>query len=171
MKVLSTLTLLIIGLVAASAPGLHAEDSGKAPAPNAADREKQFSERLSRSRMIGFYSVIGQEGPPKQDEYTLGAVEKKDGDTWQFEANIQFGKSTMNVPLQIPVLWAGDTPVISVTNFSIPGLGTYTARVLFHGDQYAGTWSSDKHGGYLWGRLEKIPEGKQSDSPPTGQQK
>jgi hypothetical protein len=59
------------------------------------------------------------------------------------------------VPLVIPVKWAGDTPVISVTDLSIPGAGTYTARVMIYRDQYAGTWSGVDCGGHLWGRIER----------------
>jgi hypothetical protein len=125
--------------------------------PDRAALEKQFAQKLSHSRMLGFYSIIGQEGPPKPDEYTLGAVTKGDGDKWVFNSSLQFGKQVINVPLEIPVLWAGDTPVISVTDFTIPGMGSYTARVMIHGDHYAGVWSSAKHGGYMWGRLEQVP--------------
>ena len=107
--------------------------------------------------MIGAYSIEGQEGPPKHDEYTLGAVEKGEGDKWIFHASLQFGTKVITVPLEIPVLWAGDTPVISVTDFGIPGMGKYTARVMIYGNQYAGTWSSPRHGGYMWGRIEKAP--------------
>jgi hypothetical protein len=54
------------------------------------------------------------------------------------------------------VKWAGDTPVISVTDVGVPGLGTYTARVVVYGDQYAGIWSTSdgSHGGQMWGKLE-----------------
>ena len=33
-----------------------------------------------------------------------------------------------------------DTPIILMTDATIPGMGTFTARVFFHGDLYAGTW-------------------------------
>jgi hypothetical protein len=50
---------------------------------------------------------------------------------------------------------------------SIPGLGTYTARVLIYRGQYAGTWSGGDHGGELWGRIEKSagsePDNKTSE--------
>ena len=129
--------------------------------PSTADKaalEKQLAERLTHCRLIGFYEVTGQEGAPKQDEYTLEEVHKTDGDKWLFSASLQFGSKVINVPLEVPVLWAGDTPVVSVTDFNVPGMGTYTARVLFYGEHYAGTWSSAKHGGYLWGRIQKLPE-------------
>ena len=49
---------------------------------------------------------------------------------------------------------------------TIPNLGTYTARVLFYGDQYAGTWSAGAdHGGHLWGRIEKSAGGAAGDKP------
>jgi hypothetical protein len=172
MKSLAIVTLLALTCLLASPARLAgADEPATAAGPDRAALEKQLAEKLTHSRMIGFYSTIGQEGPPKQDEYTLGAVEKKEGDKWLFSANLQFGKRTMDVPLEVPVLWAGDTPVISVTDFTIPGMGVYTARVMIYGDSYAGTWSSAKHGGYMWGRLEKIPADKQSNSPPTGQAK
>jgi hypothetical protein len=120
--------------------------------------EKQLAEKLTHCRLIGFYETVGQEGAPKQDEYTLGEVQKKEGDKWLFNASLQFGSKVINMPLEVPILWAGDTPVISVTDFQVPGMGTYTARVMFYGEHYAGTWSSGKHGGYLWGRIQKLPE-------------
>ena len=143
--------------------------------PNAqgegADRatlEKQLAERLNNARMTGFYSIEGQEGPPQPDQYTLGKVQKSEGDKWLFTADLQYGKKSMKVPLEIPVLWAGDTPVISVTNLAIPGMGTYTARVMIYGDAYAGTWSSPRHGGYLWGRIHPISaEATKSKSQPA----
>ena len=60
--------------------------------------------------------------------------------------------------MKLPVKWAGDTPVISLTNKAIPGFGTFTARVMFYGDEYAGTWSGGSHGGLMWGKIVKITE-------------
>jgi hypothetical protein len=154
----------LIGFASASLILLLAIIAGGQDAPNQApDKaalEKQLAQKLSHSRFTGFYSIEGQEGPPKQDEYTLGEVSKADGDKWLFHASLHFGTKVITIPLEIPVLWAGDTPVISATDFGIPGLGTYTARVMISGDHYAGTWSSAKHGGYMWGRIEKAPTTK-----------
>jgi hypothetical protein len=154
-------------LIALAFAGICRAEDAAAPAPDKATLEKQLAEKLSHSRFIGHYSIEGQEGPPKQDEYTLGEVSKSEGDKWLFHASLQFGAKVVTIPLEIPIIWAGDTPIISVTNFGIPGMGSYTARVLISGDHYAGTWSSANHAGYLWGRIEKIPatqpvpEGKQ----------
>jgi hypothetical protein len=167
MKKLSILASAVALALALCAPASRAED---APNPSTSDKatlEKQLAEKLTHCRLIGFYETIGQEGAPKQDEYTLGEVEKKEGDKWVFNASLQFGSKVINLPLEVPILWAGDTPVVSVTDFSVPGMGTYTARVMFYGEHYAGTWSSAKHGGYLWGRIQKLPahEDKPAEHP------
>lgn len=155
--------LSVVGLsMMLSARLAVAADANESPtehaSPDRATLEKQLAEKLNHARLIGFYSAVGQKGPPTEDEYTLGEVQKKEGDKWLINANLQFGKKVVNVPLEVPILWAGDTPVIAVTNFTVPGLGTYTARVMFYGNHYAGTWSSAKHGGYMWGRIQQLPE-------------
>ncbi len=89
----------------------------------------------------------------KEDRYTLGRVQKMQGDLWLIEARIQYGDHDVTVPLVLKVKWAGDTPVITLTDFTVPGLGTFTARVLFYRGQYAGTWSHGNHGGELFGKV------------------
>jgi hypothetical protein len=43
--------------------------------------------------------------------------------------------------------------VITLTDFAIPGVGTWTARVLLYRDQYAGTWSGKRGGGQMFGKI------------------
>lgn len=147
---------------AQSAPA-PADAPRKAPAdaePDRAKLEEQFEKTMSGATLVGHFTVErpgqngGKAGEPKEERYTLTKVSKAQGDKWLFMARIQFGGKDVNVPLMIPVKWAGDTPVISVTDMGIPGLGTYTARVMVYGDHYAGTWSGGDHGGHLWGRIE-----------------
>ena len=35
------------------------------------------------------------------------------------------------------------------------GIGTFTVRVFFYGDRYAGTWQHGSVGGHMSGRIEK----------------
>ena len=45
--------------------------------------------------------------------------------------------------------------MIQVTDLKIPLVGEgFTARVLFYGDRYAGTWQHGKIGGHMWGTIE-----------------
>ena len=55
----------------------------------------------------------------------------------------------------IPMQFNGDTPMIMMTDTSLPGLGAFTVRVLFYGDRYAGTWQHGAVGGHMSGRIEK----------------
>ena len=123
--------------------------------PDRAQLEKRFAETMSGAMLVGHFSVEGRSGEPKEERYTIQKVTKQQGDTWLFLARIQFGGRDVTVPMLIPVKWAGDTAVITVTDVGFPGLGTYTARVLIYGNQYAGTWSGKDHGGHLWGRIER----------------
>ena len=124
--------------------------------PSQAELAQKFAQTMSQSVMAGSFTMNGSDKPPAHDKYTLGSVTKKDGDTWIIVATIQYGAHSVSLPLEIPVKWAGDTPVISVTNLGFPGLGSYTARVMVFGDQYVGIWGSadGSHGGQMWGKIE-----------------
>ena len=145
------------------------------PATQPADREKlekEFAEKLTGATLVGHFTMDGREGVPREERYSILSVKKLAGDMWVFTARVQYGKKDVTVPIPLPIKWAGDTPVITLTDATIPGLGTYTARVMFYKDQYAGTWSGGDHGGHLWGRIEragaKAGEAKPGDTPAGG---
>jgi hypothetical protein len=119
-------------------------------------REQKFEESFTNVTLKGMWRLVekGQTiGKALPDEYTIVSAVKKSGDKWIITARMKFGTVDVSVPVPVDVLWAGDTPVISVTNLAIPGVGTYTARVLIHGDQYAGVWSGPDYGGLMEGVL------------------
>ena len=134
--------------------------------PDRAELERKLEKTLSGSVMIGHFTVTGDKPgvSPKEERYTLKRVKKLEGDNWLFEARIQYGEHDKTLPLTLPVLWAGDTPVISLTKLMVPGFGTFTARVLIYDDQYAGTWSGRDHGGQLFGRIVRGDEAKEKGS-------
>src|SRR6478735_6387754 len=111
--------------------------------PSQADLEKALADRLTNVTMSGQYTA--GRGAPKSDKYTILSARKLAGDNWLLTARIEFGGKDVTLPMIIPIKWAGDTPVISVTNLGFPGLGSYTARVMIYGDQYAGTWQDNVH--------------------------
>jgi hypothetical protein len=122
--------------------------------------ERQFAETLTGAKLVGFATDSRHpDAQPREDSYTIDRVTKVPGsaDNWVFTCRIPFRGTSLAVPLIIPVKWAGDTPVISVTDMAIPKMGTYTARVLIYRDTYVGTWSGADHGGQLWGRIERAP--------------
>jgi hypothetical protein len=58
----------------------------------------------------------------------------------------------------LDVKWAGTTAVITLDDLTIPGLGTFSSRVVIDDGKYAGTWRHDKVGGHLFGVVEKLTE-------------
>ena len=116
--------------------------------------EKEFQESLRDVVLEGQFTRDGKEGL-SQDKYTIEKVEKQSGDIWLFHTRIQYGGRDIKVPLPITIKWAGDTPVISVTDQSFAGQGPYSARVVLYRGQYAGTWGNKGGGGKMFGRILK----------------
>ncbi|MBL9122701.1 MAG: hypothetical protein JNG90_03650 [Planctomycetaceae bacterium] len=139
-------------------PATPAEQPAAEPELTQEELEKRFEETLSGSQMIGSFTLTGgpADQPLKEDKYTINKVKKLKNGYWLFDATIQYGGNNTRIPITLPVKWAGDTPVITVTNVLVPGMGTFSARVLVYKDQYAGTWSGGDHGGHMIGRIVKL---------------
>jgi len=121
-------------------------------------REQAFTTQMENCVLVGTFTVDGQtDGDPlKPERYEIESAVKASGDLWVFTVRIKYGKLDTKLPVTVPLLWAGETPMVSLTNASIPGLGEgFSARVLFHEDRYAGTWQHGKVGGHMFGRIEK----------------
>ena len=120
------------------------------------DLERQFTERMRDVTLIGSFTVAGRDSrPPRSDRYDIKSVEKVGDNLWRFAAGMQCCGVNGAIPVVVPMRWNGDTPMIMMTDTSLPGLGTFTVRVFFYGDRYAGTWQHGAVGGYMSGRIEK----------------
>jgi hypothetical protein len=119
------------------------------------DLERQFTERMRNVTLRGSFTVDGREGTPREDRYDIEKVEKVGDDLWRFNAGMSCCGVNGTIPIVIPMRFVGDTPVIMMTDTSIPGVGTFTVRLFFHGDRYAGSWQHGKVGGLMSGRIEK----------------
>ena len=53
--------------------------------------------------------------------------------------------------------------MITVDKLTIPGMGTFDARVVIRGGKYAGTWMHDDVGGHLFGTISRIEEADKAD--------
>jgi len=159
--VLATLTRGIVAdEPAVATPAADSKPEADKPAePTREELEKQFTEMLTGAQLVGVFTTTGQESEkaPLPDKYTIDRVKKLKNDFWLFEARIQYNNNDVKVPLPLEVKWAGDTPVITLTKILVPGLGTFTARVLFYNNEYAGTWSAGDHGGHMYGKVVKVP--------------
>ena len=129
--------------------------------------EKAFEESMRGAVLVGNFTVFGDEGDSEAAEggspavnlrterYEIEKAVKQVGDIWIFHARIKFGDTDVTVPVPVKLSWAGDTPMVSVTDLGVPGIGTYTARVAFYRDAYAGMWWGKTHGGNMFGRIER----------------
>jgi hypothetical protein len=127
--------------------------------PSEAERNRKFTQDMDRITLAGHSTRLNREGLFGPERYYIDGVTHMSGNMWLFRTRLEFGGKPVPVPIPLMVQWAGDTPVITLTDLTIPGMGTYTARVVLYRDQYAGTWSAAKGGGQLFGRIERQPAG------------
>ncbi len=143
-------------------PGAEASTGGA----SRAEHEKRFSDTLTGATLIGRWRLVkdGELGEERKEKYSISAATKVGGDLWLITARIQYAGKDVTVPVPVKVLWAGDTPIVTVTDAGIPGLGTYTARVMFNRDLYTGTWFGSGHGGLMSGSIVKTQPEKPAEA-------
>jgi len=120
-----------------------------------ADRERAFAERMRNVALVGSFATEGAEPVPSAERYGIGSAEKVGDDLWRFTADLDCCGIHGRMPIVVPLRWAGDTPMITMTDTTLPGLGTFTVRLFFHGDRYAGTWQHGERRGQMQGRIEQ----------------
>jgi hypothetical protein len=155
----SVLVIIVALLIAAFSAGWLVARLGLGAAVDPAsltDAERQFTERMRDASLIGTFTVDGHEGrTPQEDRYDIARVEKVGDNLWRFTADMHCCGVNGAIPVAVPMRWIGDTPMIMMTDSTLPGLGTFTVRLFFHGDRYAGTWQHGTVGGHMSGRIEK----------------
>jgi outer membrane protein assembly factor BamB len=166
----------------AAASGAASPDAAAAlqPAPAALDQaalERRFTETLAEAVFEGSWQMTAMKpgvpqvlGEVRTDRYSISKVSKVTGDRWLIFARIQYGEHDVTIPVPVRVVWAGDTPVITLDEMALPGLGTYSARVMVYRDFYSGTWFGSSYGGVMSGRITRgaagaAPATKQPDAP------
>jgi len=166
---LSVLVLLVFGLgVVAqekSDTGGAAAKEGSKPEAKAEDDsraqlEKRFRDTLTNATLTGRWRLVtdGKLGKEREEKYSISAATKVSKDYWLITARIQYAGRDVTVPVPVKLQWAGDTPVVTLTDVSIPGLGTFTARVMFYRDHYSGMWWHGDVGGNQFGRIVRDTE-------------
>jgi hypothetical protein len=117
--------------------------------------EQQFIEQLRGAALVGRFTLSGREDrAAAPDRYDIYSVDKVGEDLWRFNAKI--GESGVTLPIVVTMRFVGDTPLIMMTNATIPAMGTFNVRVFFYGDEYAGTWDHvGRGGGHMFGRIER----------------
>ncbi|MCA9193033.1 MAG: hypothetical protein KDB03_14760 [Planctomycetales bacterium] len=116
----------------------------------------KFKRLMSGAKLTGMFTIDGKPlSNLEAESYEIKGVEKaEEGDAWIITARIKYGKRDLEIPVPLDVKWAGTTPVLTLDNLTLPGFGTFSARVVLHRDKYAGTWQHDDVGGHLFGMIE-----------------
>ena len=163
-------TAATFALTLTAFPAIAQEKKDSAPAAETAkpavavtpEMEAKFKTTITNAVMDGRFCMIagGKLSPDKEEKYTIAGVEKTGDGQWTITAKIEYAGITLNAPVPVQVKWAGDTAVIIVDNMGFPGTAKYSARVMIHGETYAGTWNGGDHGGLLHGVIKKAEEKK-----------
>ena len=150
---------LVVVLAVVFAAGWLLAKSGVGQAVDSAsltDLERDFAERMQNVALVGYFTIEGRENQGGRPErYEIASVTKVGENDWRFDARITYGNTDVTLPVTLPIVWAGDTPMISITDFTIPTLGTFTTRLIFYDDRYAGSWQHGEFGGLMYGTIER----------------
>ena len=138
--------------ILASALALLAGCGKKPPTPQD-ELDRRFMSMMQSVTLVGHSTRLNSDKMFGEEHYVIDSVSKIGAETWLLHARYQENGHDLPLPVPVTIKWAGDTPVIELTDLSIPGAGTYTARVVLYNDQYAGTWSSKHGGGQVFGRI------------------
>ncbi|MCB1021513.1 MAG: hypothetical protein H6509_15650 [Bryobacterales bacterium] len=123
--------------------------------------EADFAESMRNVVMEGHFTVSGRGDNAKlrPERYEIEKAVHVTGDLWTIHARIQYGDHDFTAPIPVKLLWAGDTPVISLTDVSLPGSdGSFTARVVIFRDHYSGMWWHGETGGNQFGQIVRASE-------------
>ena len=143
--------------------GSGSTESGLAQEPKSPNKPliDEFSKYLSGTVLTGVFTVDGKPLDKLNEErYEIKSAKKLDGyeSLWEIVTRIKYGDRDIELPVEINIEWVGKTPVMVMDSVTLPGLGTFSARVVFHDKKYAGTWKHDDVGGHLFGRVERATE-------------
>ncbi len=163
MKRLWIVTALLVSVISSA---------GADDRPALSDREQAFADLLQDAVLVGHFTV-NRAKPGKEngnpERYGIKSLTKLSDDNWTVNSQIKYGDLDVTVPVPVQVHFANDTPVLSVTDLTIPLVGDgFTARVMFFDDQYAGTWRHGKVGGLMYGKIEKAKAAAGASAPDSG---
>jgi len=145
---------------AKSAATTEIKPGGK-PVRSQAEREADFKRVLTGATLQGVWQMTSKDAKdqtltdPRAESYRISDATKLEGDRWIISARIQYGDKDVTLPVPVRVVWAEDTPVITLDDLTLPMLGTYSARVMFYQGFYCGTWfcGGKGYGGVMSGRI------------------
>lgn len=115
--------------------------------------ETSFERLLSGATLSGMLSAAGGE-ESRAAAVLVQRLERTDAPhEWLLHVVVTPGGNGVECQVKCDVHWAGSTPVATVHEAEIPGIGTVNAKVLFHNCLFTGTWLHAGRKGQMWGEV------------------
>ena len=141
-----------------------AEEPGEKAASETETMESQFSAMLKGATLKGTWAPVGPVGlgEDKDDAYHIVEAKKVKEDQWVMVSRFNYKGRQLDIPVPVVIKFAGDTAVMILNDLPTGDGATWSARILFHDDVYAGSWweSTRKKGGILSGTISRKAEEK-----------
>ena len=173
----------VVGILISLTFVLAADRPAIADVP-AGERQRRIADYLTGAVFVGSYVDDDTPTIPKKERYEIARCELMEpaDDRYRMTVRIRYGERDATVPIIVRIPVADRTPVITVDQTWVPGMGTFDARVVIdrrpegsdQPDRYAGTWSAGDHGGQLFGTIERASDraetgpGTATPDPPNG---
>jgi hypothetical protein len=137
---------------------LAAADEGTA---NQEAMEQKFSAMLEEATLHGTWAPFRAEGlgDDLEDRYFIVRAAKEKGDRWLIVSRLNYKGQQLDVPIPVVIKFAGDAAVMILNDVPVGEGKTWSARILFHDDVYAGSWwgAEKKEGGVVSGTITRAP--------------
>src|SRR5262249_5952232 len=78
--------------------------------------DRKFQQMMSGVTLVGRSSSLKNDKISGPEKYVIEKVSKLTGETWLFQARMQYGTHDVPLPIPVTIKWAGDTPVITLTD-------------------------------------------------------
>src|SRR5579863_1154840 len=94
--------------------------SRRSSASSQVDLDQQFREMMTGAVLVGHSTLMDREGISGEERYSIDGVSKIGSETWLFRTRMKLGSRELPLPIPVVIKWAGDTPVITLTDLSVP---------------------------------------------------
>jgi hypothetical protein len=108
----------------------------------AADPAVAFSAMLTNATLNGTWAPVDKRllGANQDDKYHIVRATRKEGDRWEIVSRMKIQGQAIDFPIPVTIQFAGDAAVMILDNVPIGAGQTWSARILFLDDVYAGSW-------------------------------
>lgn len=112
--------------------------------PDLEKLEAGFIAMLKDATLHGTWAPISQQGlgEDKADAYRVVRAVKKSGNQWEIVSRVNRKGREFEFPIPVVIEFAGDAAVMILEEVPLEQGKTWSARILFHDNVYAGSWWS-----------------------------